>query len=191
MVLHGLGGIGKTQLAVAYTKLRRADYSAIFWLNIKNEDSLKYSFVRIAKRIFQEPLSTSRPGAVTEDSNLDEVIDVVKRWLDHPKNNRWLLVFDNYDNPKVSGNTDQAAIDVRRFLPEAYHGSIIITTRSSKVNVGHRIRVGKLKDLRDSLQILSDASHRDGVMDGKSFLTLTYAELTPLQIFSQRSLLKS
>ena len=93
-------------------------------------------------------------------------------------------MLDNYDNPKVSGNTDHAAIDVRRFLPIAYHGSVIITTRSSKVNIGHRIKVDKLKDVYDSLQILSDTSHRNGVMDGKLFLTLTYTELTSLQILS-------
>jgi hypothetical protein len=42
-----------------------------------------------------------------------------KRWLDHPKNARWLMVFDNYDNPKVPGNVDHTAVDIRQFLPEA------------------------------------------------------------------------
>ncbi|KAH6658618.1 hypothetical protein BKA67DRAFT_656789 [Truncatella angustata] len=40
VVLHGLGGIGKTQLAVAYTKRYRDEYSAVFWLNIKDEASI-------------------------------------------------------------------------------------------------------------------------------------------------------
>jgi hypothetical protein len=34
VVLHGLGGIGKTQLSVAYAKRHKDSYSAIFWLNI-------------------------------------------------------------------------------------------------------------------------------------------------------------
>ena len=190
VVLYGLGGIGKTQLTVAYAKLHRADYSAIFWLNIRDEASLKYSFARIAKRIFRELPLASGFGTFTENSNLDEV-DVVKRWLNHPKNNQWLMVFDNYDNPKVAGNTDDAAIDIRRFLPDAYHGSIIITTRSSKVNFGHRMRIEKLKDVRESLQILSDMSQREGVMDSKSFLVFTSIGLTPLQILLLRSLPKS
>jgi ATP/maltotriose-dependent transcriptional regulator MalT len=33
-ILHGLGGIGKTQLTVAYAKRYRHNYSAVFWLNI-------------------------------------------------------------------------------------------------------------------------------------------------------------
>jgi hypothetical protein len=179
VVLHGLGGIGKTQLAVAYAKLHRADYSAIFWLNVKDENSLKYSFSRIARQIFKEPLSAGRPSIVPEDSSLNDVdvVDAVKRWLDHPTNSQWLIVFDNYDNPKVAGNTDKAAVDIRRFLPETYHGSVIITTRSLKVNIGHRIQIEKLQDVRDSLQILSDTSHRDGIMDSKSFL-LFHTKLT-------------
>jgi len=122
VVLHGLGGIGKTQLAVAYAKGHQADYSAIFWLNIKDEDSLIQSYARVAKRILREHPLASRLSTVTEDSKPDEVVDAVKRWLDHPTNAQWLMVFDNYDTPKVPGNTDQAAVDIRRFLPEAYQG---------------------------------------------------------------------
>lgn len=117
---------------MAYTKLHKDDYSAIFWLNIKDENSLKYRFARTARRIFKEPLLAGQPSIVPENSSLDEVVDAVKRWLDYPKNSQWLMVFENYDNPKVAGNTDDAAVDIRRFLPEVHHGSIIITTRSSK-----------------------------------------------------------
>jgi ATP/maltotriose-dependent transcriptional regulator MalT len=169
VILHGLGGIGKTQLAVAYAKRHKADYSAIFWLNSKDEDSLKQSFARVARRILQEHPGASRLSAVNEDSNLDEVVGAVKRWLDHPKNTRWLIVYDNYDNPKLRGNTDPTAVDIRRFLPEAYHGSIIITTRSSQVKLGHRIRVGKLEDVLDSLEILSHTSGRGSVVDGELY----------------------
>ena len=49
VVLHGLGGIGKTQLSIAYAKRHKDNYSVIFWLNIKDEDSLKQSFVKLAK----------------------------------------------------------------------------------------------------------------------------------------------
>jgi ATP/maltotriose-dependent transcriptional regulator MalT len=38
VVLQGLGGIGKTQLVVAYAKPHKDNYSAVFWLNIKDKD---------------------------------------------------------------------------------------------------------------------------------------------------------
>jgi hypothetical protein len=80
------------------------------------------------------------------------------------------MVYDNYDNPKVPGNKDLNAVDIRRFLPEAYQGSVIITTRSSQVKNGHRIHVRKLGDVRDSLEILSNASGREGLIRGESLL---------------------
>lgn len=134
---------------------------------------MKQSYRRIARRILQQHPSASQLSEITDGSELDEVVTAVKRWLDHPKNTRWLMVFDNYDNPKIPGNVDHAAVDIRRFLPETYHGSIIITTRSSKVTVGRCIRVGRLEDVRDSLQILSDTSRRAGVRDGKFILMFT------------------
>lgn len=166
VVLHGLGGIGKTQLAISYAKRHRTDYSAIFWLNAKDEVSLSQSYARITKRVLRQHPSASRLSVLSNDSELEEVVDAVKRWLEHPKNTGWLMVLDNYDRPKIPGETDATSFDIRRFLPEVYHGSIIVTTRSSQINLGHRIRVGKLKDVRDGLQILCDASRREGALHG-------------------------
>jgi hypothetical protein len=169
VVLHGLGGIGKTQLAVAYAKRHKDSYSAILWLNIKDEDSLKQSFAKVAKHILREHPSASGLSSIDNKADLDEVIDAVKSWLSLPNNTRWLMIYDNYDNPKLSGNTDPAAVNIRDFLPESYQGSVIITTRSSRVNIGHPIRIGKLENIRDSLEILSNVSRRDGLIDGRNF----------------------
>ena len=167
VVLHGLGGIGKTQISVAYAKRHKDDYSAIFWLDIKDKDSVKQSFVKVAKRILRDHPSASRLGNVDMNQNLDEVVDAVKAWLSLPDNTRWLVIYDNYDNPKLPGKTDPAAVDIRKFLPESYQGSIIITTRSSQVKNGHLIQVSKLGDIRDSLEILSNVSRREGLINGK------------------------
>src|SRR5467141_568823 len=172
VVLHGLGGIGKTQLTVAYAKRYKDNYSAIFWLNIKDEDSLKQSFAKVAKQILREHPSASRLSSLGIKENIDEVIDAVQAWLSLPNNTRWLMIYDNYDNPKLPGNTDPAAVDIRKFLPESYQGSVIITTRSSEVKIGHRMRIRKLEDVRDSVKILSNASRRQGLIDGKDFLDL-------------------
>jgi hypothetical protein len=172
VVLHGLGGIGKTQLTVAYAKRRKGSYSAIFWLNIKDEDSLKQSFAKVAKKILREHPSASWLSSVDIKENLDEVIDAVKAWLSLPNNTRWLMIYDNYDNPKLPGNTDPAVVNIRKFLPESYQGSVIITTRSSQVQIGHPVRVRKLENVSDSLEILSNASRREGLIDSKNFLDL-------------------
>jgi len=167
VVLHGLGGIGKTQLAVAYAKRHKDNYSAIFWLNIKDEDSLKQSFAKVAKQILREHPLASRLSSV-DMKNLDEVIDAVKTWQGLPYNTRWLMIYDNYDNPKLASNKDIAALDITKYLPEAYQGSVLVTTRSSEVEIGHLVHVTKLGDVRDSLKILSTTSRREGLTDGKS-----------------------
>jgi AAA+ ATPase superfamily predicted ATPase len=172
IVLHGLGGIGKTQLAVAYTKQHKDSYSAVFWLNIKDEDSLKQSFAKVAKQILREHPLASRLSSVDVRENLDEVIDAVKAWLSLPRNTRWLMIYDNYDNPKLPANADPAAVDICKFLPESYQGSVIITTRLSQVKIGHLIRIRKLENIRDSLKILSNVSRREGLINGIDFLDL-------------------
>jgi hypothetical protein len=172
IVLYGLGGIGKTQLAAAYAKRYKDNYSAIFWLNIKDEDSLKQSFAKIARQILREYPLANRLNNVDVKGDLDELIDAVKAWLSMPNNTRWLIIYDNYDNPKSAKNPDPIAVDIHQFFPESYQGSVIITTRSSEVKIGHRIKVTKLENIQDSLKILLHASNREGIENGRYCLYL-------------------
>jgi hypothetical protein len=48
LVLGGMGGIGKTQLAITYVKRYRSYYTSIFWLNATSEVSLKTSLRHVA-----------------------------------------------------------------------------------------------------------------------------------------------
>jgi hypothetical protein len=57
--------------------------------------------------------------------NFDEVIDAVKEWLSLPKNTRWLMIYNNYDNPKLAGNTDPAAVDISlNHINSHYHNTV-------------------------------------------------------------------
>jgi hypothetical protein len=168
VVLHGLGGIGKTQLAVEYTRRHKEKYTAIFWLNANDEDSLTLNFRDIAQQVLKYHPSTDVLASVGLEGNLDQVVNGVKAWLDLQDNTRWLIIYDNYDNPRTPGNPDSSAVDVRRFLPSSDHGSIIITTRSSQVSQCQRIHVQKLPNIQEGLQILSNTSGRKGIENGMS-----------------------
>lgn len=162
VVLHSLSSIGKTQLAITYTKRYRDEHSAVFWLNIKDEASIQQSFIKMVKQIMHQHADTScLRGLDLQD--IAKVIDAVKSWLSLPGNTRWLLIYDNYDDPKLGNGPDDAGVDIDLFLPEAYQGSVIITTRSSQVNIGHSIRIKKLESIKDSLQILATTSGRNGL----------------------------
>jgi hypothetical protein len=114
--------------------------------------------------------STSLLAGVDLD-DLDQVVYVVKAWLDLQKNTRWLMIYDNYDNPKTPSNRnlDRSAVDIRQFLPRSDQGSIIITTRSSRVSQGRRVHVKKLLDVKEGLEILSNTSGRKDIAEGMSF----------------------
>ena len=172
VVLHGLGGIGKTQLAIEYTTRHKEKYTAVFWLNANSDDSLKLSFRDIAQHVLEDQKgkpSTSTLASVDLDGNLDQVVMAVKTCLNLQRNTRWLVIYDNYDNPRTSGNLDRSAVDIRGFLPRADHGSIIITTRSAQVSQGHRIHVQKLANIREGLEILSNTSKRENIENGRLF----------------------
>ncbi|CAG9952144.1 unnamed protein product [Clonostachys rosea f. rosea IK726] len=165
VVLHGLGGIGKTQLAVTYTKRYRDEYSAIFWLNIKDELSIRRSFTKVATQILRQHPDASGLNALDPQLNPEEVIEAVKAWLSLPGNTRWLVVYDNYDNLRLSNHKTDTGVDILQFLPTSHQGSIIVTTRLSRVDIGHRIRIKKLESIDDSLKILSTTSGRDSLYD--------------------------
>ena len=167
VVLSGLGGIGKTQLAIAYAKRHKDNYSAIFWVNIRDESSAQQSFATIAKRILQYHPYAPHLGSIDLAGSLDDVVNAVLAWLGDPDNRRWLVIYDNYDNPRVSGNDAPDAVDVQLFLPDAYQGSIIITTRSTQVRNGRRIPVQKLANPQDGADILSKVSGRALSIEGR------------------------
>jgi hypothetical protein len=186
VVVHGLGGIGKTQLAAAYAKRHYTNYSAIFWLNVRDKTSLKQGYMRMAQRILREHPTVIDMKNAVKSGDLDEAVQAVKQWLDMPKNDRWLIIYDNYDSPRLErsrleGISGEAGLgkaearnkkevsesyDIRPFLPDAYQGAVLITTRSSTVKIGHRIQLRKLKRPEDSLDILAYTSNRQGVYNG-------------------------
>ena len=73
--------------------------------------------------------STSVLLSVGQDENLDQVVSVVKTWLDSLRNIRWLMIYDNFDNSKILGNPDNSAFDICQFLSWSDYGSIIIIIR--------------------------------------------------------------
>lgn len=91
-------------------------------------------------------------------------------WLSLPENTRWLLVYDNYDTPKLAGHAGAGTVDVQQYMSYSDHGSIVITTRSAEVDLGASVHVKKLSKDEDGLAILSYASRRPNLEAGELVL---------------------
>ena len=129
-VLHGLGGIGKTQLSVEFTRKYQGSYSAVFWIDGSSKERLRRNIADLANRLPQHQLSEgSRNYSRNRTANVDEVVEDVLKWLSQPRNERWLLVFDNVDREFSVPSRTPEAFDVKEYFPTADQGSILITSR--------------------------------------------------------------
>jgi len=144
--LHGLGGIGKTQLAVEFARRHHRKFGSVFWLDGRTEDSLKQSIATCASRIPEGQIAeSSRAYSATSAGDVNAVVRDVMSWLSRPDNTDWLIIFDNVDRERGGGNADPNAYDVTRYLPGADHGSVLITTRLANLEqLGASWRLGRL-----------------------------------------------
>ena len=143
-VLHGLGGIGKTQLSTEFARKNQESYSAVFWTDGSSKERLKRSIANLTSRMPQHHLpERSRNYSQNGSANLDEVVKDVLDWLSRPANDQWLLIIDNVDR-EVS---DSKGFDVKKFFPTADHGSILITSRlASLQQLGTDIKLEPVDD---------------------------------------------
>src|SRR5579885_1146743 len=135
--LYGLGGIGKTLLAIEYAYLYQEEYQATLWLNAASRELLNSDL-----RTLTDRKSVSLPKDVQESERLS----ATKRWLQ--SHDRWLLVLDDLD--------DFALLD--QLIPLDSSGHVLLTTHSQATGpFAHAIPVDQLTIEEGALLLLRRA----------------------------------
>ena len=120
LLIHGLGGTGKTQLALRYVEKHRNSYDPVLWIDAKDPEAVRSNFVRCADELRLPMDPAHKAGTDLADFRLI-------RWLEARKstNKGFLVVFDN---------ADSFFPELKKVVPRAGHGSVIIISQDSSAS---------------------------------------------------------
>ena len=155
--LCGLGGMGKTQLSMQFVRKFGDIYSAVFWFNAKDDTTLKTGMAGLGMEVTEGGTGRS----VNDPHDEERMVQQARRWLSRPDNDRWLVIYDNYNDTSLSGILNSTGYDIRNFFPNRAHGSILMTTRSLRIAFARQLRLRKLESVDEGLKILARRSGRE------------------------------
>jgi hypothetical protein len=113
IVVYGLGGVGKTELATEYAHRYAGDYEMVWWVRADQEDSIQASLVALGSQL--------RLPDVTAGDRDRSVRNVLNALQSGEPYSHWLLIFDDVTQPAR----------LRRYIPQG-SGHVIVTSRISE-----------------------------------------------------------
>jgi len=153
--LHGLGGVGKTRLAIEYSLRHADDYSALLFVRAETPERLEAGLAALA--------GVDILDLKEKEAREDEVkIAAVLGWLArHPL---WLMIFDNVDDRK-------AAAAVEKLLPKLFGGRVLITGRMANYSASVEMLPLDVLEIGDATEFLLDRTQgrRAGTPDDNAF----------------------
>jgi len=147
-VVVGMGGLGKSTIALAAARMARQRGYRVWWVRAADTAMLTSGMLEVLREL-GAPESVTVPvreGARTAPARAWEFLNG-----DHVAGRRWLLVFDGADNPAVLADADASTpADGTGWLRADPAGMVIVTTRLRDPQVwGTRVTLRELKPLDD------------------------------------------
>ncbi|KAJ5731808.1 uncharacterized protein N7483_006316 [Penicillium malachiteum] len=119
VVLHGLGGSGKSQLALKYAECKREELNPVLWIDATNQELFRASFTRCAiELVLSDDQKPQKNARLCDDST----IRLVLRWLYNRtgEDPEWLVIFDNIND---------LTWDIKDIIPKGTRGRLIINSQ--------------------------------------------------------------
>jgi tetratricopeptide (TPR) repeat protein/transcriptional regulator with XRE-family HTH domain len=135
--LSGLGGIGKTQVAVQYCYRYRQDYQAILWVRADSPEVL-VGDLRALATLLKLPESKLKEQ--------QSILNGLRRWM--REQSTWLLIIDNVENMEM----------LKNILPPARRGHIVVTTRTQITGTFPKIALQDMSPDEGALLLLRRAN---------------------------------
>jgi tetratricopeptide (TPR) repeat protein len=111
--VQGLGGVGKTAIAIEYAHRYSSEYDLVWWIPSDQLPSVRGSLATLAGK-----LRLDSPAATGIDGAISAVLDALRRGDPYT---RWLLIFDNADQPE----------EINHLIPRG-PGDVLITSRNHR-----------------------------------------------------------
>jgi len=176
VVLHGLGGMGKSSIALEYSFRYSDSYTAVLWVDVTSAASLARSARAVAEHIIDSYAKQRQSyedialmlglvgvlntkGQISSESTTESrLTGAVKSWLATRGNKGWLLILDNYD--------DVDAVDIHLLLPTCDAGNVIITSRKSNLrSLGKTVAIEEI-DEKAAIAVLAKSVGKE-VLEGE------------------------
>ena len=154
--IAGLGGVGKTQLALEYAHRFKGEYAdAIWWVNAEN--SPKAGLVGLARTCGLVSDTMDKSGQLKEDDILGMLYD----WFGI--HNSFLLIFDNVDS----------AEDIKEIVSHISTGHLLVTTRDRKLKLNNTTSVDlDIFSLKDARKFMRERLSREFVGSEETMVML-------------------
>ncbi len=141
-VINGLGGVGKTQVAIEYAYRYNHRYDAVFWIDVSDEQAfVKHLDIVVQLLALQEKMTIKVTYTITS------LKLAVKQWLQALADDmRWLLILDNIEDFAL----------IKDFIPSGGNGHVLMTVRAQAIGTiaSSRHRLPEMNPVDGALLLL-------------------------------------